>query len=71
MLLWFLWMEVFLHFAQWLHMSLPTFHDSDRVLHLGSKDIWSKHSGEVLDTHLVLIAVRLDLIKESTEIYQS
>lgn len=51
--------------------NLPTFHDGDRVLHLGSKDIWSKHSGKILDTHLVLIAVRLDLIQESTASYQS
>lgn len=50
--------------------TLCTFHDSDWVLHLGSKDIWSKYSGEVLDTHLVLVAVGLDLIKESKERYQ-
>lgn len=47
--------------------TLCTFHDSDWVLHLRSKDIWSEYSGEVLDTHLVLDAVGLDLIKESEE----
>lgn len=45
-----------------LPLTLPTFHDSDRVLHLGSKNVWSKHSGEVLDAHLVFVAVRLHLI---------
>lgn len=48
---------------------LHTFHDSYRVLHLGSKDIWSKYCGEVLDAHLVLITVGLDLIKESNARY--
>lgn len=47
-----------------------TFHDSDWVLHLGSKDIWSKYCGKVLDAHLVLTAVRLDLIKESKARYR-
>lgn len=41
-----------------------TFHDSDWVLHLRSKDIWSEYSGEVLDAHFVLVAVGLDLIEE-------
>lgn len=45
--------------------TLRTFHDGDRVLHLRPEDVWSKHSGEVLDAHLVLVAVRLDFVEES------
>lgn len=45
-----------------------TFHDGDRVLDLGSKNIWSKYCGKVLDAHFVLTGVGLDLIEESEQI---
>lgn len=40
----------------------PTLHHGDWVLHSGPKDIRSEHSGQILDTHLILIGVRLNLI---------
>lgn len=42
----------------------PTLHHGDWILHSGTKDIRSKHSGQVLNTHLILTGVRLDLIQK-------
>lgn len=41
-----------------------TLHHGDWILHSGPKDIRSKHSGQVLNTHLILIGVRLHLIQK-------
>lgn len=41
-----------------------TLHNSHWVLHLWTEDVWSEYCGKVLDTHLVLIRMGLDLIKE-------
>lgn len=47
----------------------PTLHHSNWVLHSGPKDVGSKHSGKILNIHLVFIGVRLNLIQkpEQTE----
>lgn len=47
----------------------PTLHHSNWILHSGPKDIGSKHSGQILNTHLIFIGVRLNLIQkpEQTE----
>lgn len=47
----------------------PTLHHGDWILHSGPKYIGSKHSGQILNTHLILTGVRLNLIQkpEQTE----
>lgn len=51
-------------FASRRVFGIHAFHESNWVLHLGSKDIWSKYCGQVLNAHLVLVAVGLNLIKK-------
>lgn len=52
-----------------MQTSSLTLHHGHWVLHSGSKDVGSKHGGQILNTHLILIGVRLNLIQkpEQTE----
>lgn len=44
--------------------SSQTLHHGNWILHPGPKDIWSKHSGQILNTHFILTGVRLNLVQK-------
>lgn len=46
---------------------LFTSHDALWVFSFGSEDVWSKHGGQILDTHLVGAGVTVDLSQKPAQ----